>query len=77
MSRDVETLNMGAQTRLTFDQQLDQRLAFAAWEELFQQVSARHKIRQPTHQPRCSSFCFCSDVRLAGAQAACTGNVTG
>jgi hypothetical protein len=40
MSRDVETLNMGAQTRLTFDQQFDQRLAFAAWEELFQHASA-------------------------------------
>ena len=40
MSRDVETLNMGVQARLTFDQQFDQRHAIAAWEELFRQASA-------------------------------------
>jgi len=40
MSRDVETLNMGVQARLTFDQQFDQRHAIAAREELFQHASA-------------------------------------
>ena len=39
MSRNVETLNMGVQARLTFDQQFDQSYAIAAWEELFQQAS--------------------------------------
>jgi len=39
MSRDVETMNMGVRARRTFDQQFDQRHAFAAWEELFQQAS--------------------------------------